>query len=112
VHLIDSTAAGRWDGFFEAGDSMMLLRYPCQLLLCFFAVVFSTSVHAVTYTYQTNFFNPLHDITQSGSPPDFFGLKFDIPFTLLANSVYSISVVQRRMLLQIGLHRTPSLGFC
>ena len=61
MHLIDSTAAGEWDGFLEAADSIMLLSYPCQLFLCFFAVVFSTSVHAVRYTYQINFFNPLHD---------------------------------------------------
>jgi hypothetical protein len=71
----------------------MSLRNACQqVLLCFAAVVFSTSAHSVTYTYQTNFFNPLHDITRPNSPPDFFGLKFDVPFTLLANSVYSISV--------------------
>lgn len=71
----------------------MLLRYARRLMLLTLAVVFfSNSAHSVTYTYQTNFFNPLHDITQPSSPPDFFGLKFDVPFTLLANSVYSISV--------------------
>jgi len=53
------------------------------------------SAHAdVLYTYQTSFFNPLHDASKPAaqSPADFFGLTFSSPFVLAPNSVYNISV--------------------
>ena len=57
--------------------------------------LFSFSAHAdVVYTYQTNFFNPLHDVSKPSaqSPADFFGLTFSSVFALAPNSVYNISL--------------------
>ena len=76
---IDSTAAGRWNDAFPAGDSMMSLRYRfSHLLLCFFTLLailaLGSLAHAVpvqtTYSYVGADYNyqPGSSFTYNGDP--------------------------------------------